>query len=241
MTADTFINISLAILFGGLIGFERQWNQGMAGLRTNTLVAFGSACFVTVGVHAGGDRVAAQIVSGMGFLGAGVILHEGPTVRGLNTAATLWCAGAVGCLSASGMRWEAGYAAAGVVVLNLGMRYVQATINRHAPHPGDVETTYAVEIACGEAEAEELRLRFLDDVAEAGLQLGALYQEQLTAPAEGVRISADLISHSRQDRLFDALIAKLRRHPAVTSLHWSLSVRGGTATAASVLSGRRLS
>jgi putative Mg2+ transporter-C (MgtC) family protein len=122
------INLTLAILLGAVIGFERQWNQGMAGLRTNTLIAFGSACFVTIGVYTGDVRIPAQIVSGMGFVGAGVILHEGPTVRGLNTAATLWCAAAVGALAASGMRWEAVFAAGGIFVLNLGLPYIQAAI-----------------------------------------------------------------------------------------------------------------
>jgi putative Mg2+ transporter-C (MgtC) family protein len=238
MSSDTAINLALAILFGGMIGFERQWNQGMAGLRTNALVAFGSACFVTIAGHTGSDRIAAQIVSGMGFLGAGVILHEGPTVRGLNTAATLWCAAATGSLAASSMRWEAAFAASAVIVLNLGLRHLQVAINRYAPHPGDVETTYSVEITCAETEAEAIRLRLLSDVGDAGLQLSTLHQEQLDLPAGAVRISADLISHSRRDKAFDALIDKIRQQPAVTSIHWSLSVRGGTATGASMLTGK---
>ena len=236
MSTDTFINITLAILLGGVIGFERQWNQGMAGLRTNTLVAFGSACFVTIGVHAGGDRVAAQIVSGIGFLGAGVILHEGPTVRGLNTAATLWCAAAVGSLSANGMRWEAVYAGGGVVVLNIGLRYLQIAIHRYAPHPGDVETTYTVDIACSAAAADEIRLRFVRDAGHAGLQLGMLRQEFSDAP-DGARIVAELVSHSRRDKGFAALIDKTRQHDGVTAAHWSLATRRGSEPAPSNLTG----
>jgi putative Mg2+ transporter-C (MgtC) family protein len=237
MSADTFINITLAILLGGLIGFERQWNQGMAGLRTNTLVAFGSACFVTIGMHAGGDRVAAQIVSGIGFLGAGVILHEGPTVRGLNTAATLWCAAAVGSLCASGMRWEGLYAGVGVVVLNIGLRYAQMAILRYAPHLGDVETTYTVDIACAETEAETIRVRFMRDAGQAGLQVGTLHQELLDAP-DGARIMVELVSHSRRDKSFDELIDKTRQHDGVTSTRWSLTTRRGTDPAPSTLSAK---
>ncbi len=236
MSPDTLINLSLAILFGGMIGIERQWNQGMAGLRTNTLVAFGSACFVTIGLHTGDERIAAQIVSGMGFLGAGVILHEGPTVRGLNTAATLWCAAATGSLVASGLRWEAGFAAGGVIVLNIGLRYLQAAINRHSPHPADLETTYAVDIACVEAEAETVRRCFLRDVGDAGLQLDTLHQEQREVGA--VRIAAGLFSHSRSDTAFDALIDKTRRQSGVTSAQWSLVMHGGSSTGASLLTGK---
>ena len=87
------LRLGLALLIGAVIGFERQWRQRMAGLRTNALVALGAAGFVVFSSIASGTdsptRVAAQVVSGIGFLGAGVILREGVNVRGLNTAATL--------------------------------------------------------------------------------------------------------------------------------------------------------
>src|SRR5690348_3132115 len=109
MSLATFVNLTVAAGLGIAIGFERQWNQGVAGLRTNALVAFGAACFVTIGrLMANDDRVAAQIVSGIGFLGAGVIFREGPSVRGLNTAATIWCSGACGALAGAGLVLEAG-------------------------------------------------------------------------------------------------------------------------------------
>ena len=86
-------NLFLASCLGAAIGLERQWRQHMAGLRTNTLVALGAAIFVTcarIGFDdEGAARMAAQVVSGIGFLGAGVIFKEGLNVRGLNTAATL--------------------------------------------------------------------------------------------------------------------------------------------------------
>src|SRR5258708_39573608 len=89
---DTAGRLGLALLLGSAIGFERQWNQKMAGLRTNALVALGSCGFVVFSMLVGqGDptRGAAQVVSGIGFLGAGIILREGVNVPGLNTAATL--------------------------------------------------------------------------------------------------------------------------------------------------------
>ena len=98
------VNLAAAFALGSLIGAERQWRQRMAGLRTNALVATGAALFVILGMPTPDNamRVAAQVVSGIGFLGAGVIMREGLTVRGLNTAATLWCSAAVGTLSGSG-------------------------------------------------------------------------------------------------------------------------------------------
>lgn len=91
---------------GAVIGVERQCRQRMAGLRTNALVALGAARFVVFSATVTGDnsltRVAAQIVSGIGFLGAGVILREGINIRGLNTTATLWCSAMVGTFAGAG-------------------------------------------------------------------------------------------------------------------------------------------
>jgi len=105
---DILLRLTLALAYGGVIGAERQWHQKMAGLRTNTLVSLGAAGFTLLGVlssPAAGPmdpRIAAQIVTGIGFLGAGVILREGFNVHGLNTAATLWCAAMVGAFCGAG-------------------------------------------------------------------------------------------------------------------------------------------
>ncbi|MEL7011596.1 MAG: MgtC/SapB family protein, partial [Cyanobacteria bacterium J06588_4] len=88
------------------IGIERQWLKTRAVLKTNVLVTLGSAMFVMLSIMTPGDssptRISAQIVSGVGFLGGGVILREGASVKGINTAATLWCAAAIGTLVGSG-------------------------------------------------------------------------------------------------------------------------------------------
>lgn len=98
--ADSLLSLSTAFLMGGLIGLERQFRQRTAGLRTNVLVAVGAAIFVDMANRLGGNdgavRVVAYVVSGIGFLGAGVIMREEGSVRGLNTAATLWASAAVG-------------------------------------------------------------------------------------------------------------------------------------------------
>jgi putative Mg2+ transporter-C (MgtC) family protein len=87
----------LAGLLGGLIGLERELRGYPAGIRTIALVALGSCLFTDISRLLGGDdRVAAQIVTGIGFLGAGVIFREGLSVRGITTAATIWSAAAVG-------------------------------------------------------------------------------------------------------------------------------------------------
>jgi putative Mg2+ transporter-C (MgtC) family protein len=118
------LRVGVAALLGAMIGLERQVPQRLAGLRTNALVSIGAAAFVALAAATPAEssptRVAAQVVSGIGFLGAGVIFREGLTVRGLNTAATLWCCGAVGSLAGSGMYRSGAITAALVLLANTG-------------------------------------------------------------------------------------------------------------------------
>ena len=125
----------IAFIFGGLVGAERQWRQRTAGLRTNCLVAVGSAMFVMMGGLVGdGDgsqgRVAAYVVSGIGFIGGGVILKEGFTIRGLNTAATLWCTAAIGTLAGLGHTSLSFLGTVVVLAANLVLRPLGQRINR---------------------------------------------------------------------------------------------------------------
>src|ERR1700688_3666731 len=140
-----------ALALGSVIGFERQWRQKIAGLRTNALVALGSCGFVVFSAMVGeGDptRVAAQVVTGIGFLGAGIILREGINVHGLNTAATLWCSAMVGTFAGGGF-WAPSLAAAGfVVATNLLLRPLVRRLNSRVMVAGDVEAHYTVEITC---------------------------------------------------------------------------------------------
>ena len=147
-TLEMLERLGLAIALGVLIGAERQCRAQMAGLKTNVLVTVGSTLFVllsaygfpsTPGVIADPTRVAAQIVSGIGFLGAGVIMRNGMNVRGLTTAATLWCAAAVGSLCGTGM-YALATAGAGVIVAsNLLLRPLSNLLTRVSSKPNSVE------------------------------------------------------------------------------------------------------
>jgi len=117
-----------------VIGLERQWRQRTTGLRTNALVSVGAAMFVIMGGLISGDgsqgRVAAYVVSGIGFLGGGVILKDGFNIRGLNTAATLWCTAAVGTLAALGQIGLAAVGTGAVLVSNLLLRPLAQGVSR---------------------------------------------------------------------------------------------------------------
>ena len=106
-TLQFAIRLLLAIAMGATVGLERQWRQRMAGTRTNALVAAGAAAFVMCGLLLDNDpsargRIVSYVVSRVGFLGAGVIFKDGANVRGLNTAATIWCSAAIGALTGLG-------------------------------------------------------------------------------------------------------------------------------------------
>ena len=128
MTITEFtIRVLVAMLAGFIIGFERQWHHKSAGLRTNTLVAVGSALYVLLSImiiHPNGDitRVIGQVVTGIGFLCAGVIFREGISVHGLTTAVTIWCSSAIGCLAAAGYFFETFIATFLILAINLVLK-----------------------------------------------------------------------------------------------------------------------
>ena len=140
------LNVGAAFLMGMAIGLERQYHQHPAGLRTNALVCVGAALFVSLSrlllPEGSPTRIAAQVVSGIGFLGGGVILREGLNVKGLNTAATLWCSAAVGTLAGAGFPLHGLVGAAAVLGLHLGLRPLSRRIDARIRTAVDVETVY---------------------------------------------------------------------------------------------------
>ena len=184
------INLASAVVLGSVIGFERQWRHRLAGLRTNTLVALGAASFVVfealVSNESSPTRVAAQVVSGIGFLGAGVIFREGLNVRGLNTAATLWCSAAVGVLAGAGYAWCAAIATAFIVLVNVLLRPIVSFINRQPLISTELEIGYVVSITCRSPDEAHIRALLLQSLATSGLALRNLDSSDLNGSARVV-------------------------------------------------------
>lgn len=150
---DFTIRVLLALAFGSIIGAERQIRQRMAGLRTNALVAAGACLFVAIPALSddpeGSARIAAQVVSGIGFLGAGVIMREGLNVRGLNTAATLWCSAAIGVMTGYGYLLQATIGASLILGANILLRRLAHLINKQDLQSAtEVEQVYRLSIVC---------------------------------------------------------------------------------------------
>lgn len=134
------LRIGAALIAGLLIGIEREIRNKNAGLKTNALVSLGAAVFVLTSLSFEGDpyvdttRVIGQVVTGIGFIGAGVILHKGTMVKGLTTAATVWCSAGAGCLAAIGQFRELFVLTAIIVLINVLFGPVDRFISRMFGH-----------------------------------------------------------------------------------------------------------
>lgn len=219
------ISLGIATLMGAIIGFERQWRQRMAGLRTNTLVAIGAASFVIFsGLFPGEDsptRMAAQVVSGIGFLGAGIIFREGLHVTGLNTAATLWCSAAVGLLAGSGHPLHAALATGFVVFVNLTLRPLVRIINRQPIMQGEADTHYHVRVVCRNAEEAHVRALLLQSTGNGQLSLRRLDSTDLGESGR-VEVTARLSSHAKNDVVLEQVVGRLSLESTVSAASWSV-------------------
>lgn len=222
------IRIIAAVLLGAAIGLERQWRQRGAGLRTNALVSTGASAFVTLSALMPGEssptRVAAQVVSGIGFLGAGVILREGLNIRGMNTAATLWCSAAVGALAGSGFWAAAAITTAVVVMTNTALRPLGPLIERHQAAGTELEVSYQVIVTCHDRDEPHLRTLLLQEVTMDALMLKSLRSENI-AGSNNVRVEAELMTDGRQDRRIEQIASRLSVEPRVTSITWQAVTR----------------
>jgi len=224
--ADTAVSLTTAFLFGGLIGFERQYRQRTAGLRTNILVAVGAAIFVDAANrltgHDGAIHVMAYVVSGIGFLGAGVIMREEGNVRGINTAATLWASGAVGACAGADLILEAGLATLFILAANTLMRPVVRFINKQPLDTTSVEVTNSVYIITPK-HAQKIALKqFIETLEKAGYQAHDVKVHQFGA--DEVEIQAVLTDAAVDGDEMDALIAQIASKDYVNQAFWSPSI-----------------
>jgi putative Mg2+ transporter-C (MgtC) family protein len=222
------INLAVALGLSAVIGFERQWRNRLAGLRTNTLVALGAATFVIFAALMPGEasptRVAAQVVSGIGFLGAGLIFREGLSVRGLNTAATLWCSAAIGVLAGGGYLLYATVATSFVVFVNLLLRPIVSFINRQPLMSTEVETAYLVSVTCRSQDEAHIRALLLQGLAGCGLALRRLDSNNLEG-AGLVAVSAFVSASHRIDAEVEKIVGRLSLEQTVSAARWQAEVQ----------------
>jgi putative Mg2+ transporter-C (MgtC) family protein len=215
-----FTRLAIATVLGLAIGFERQWRQRTAGLHTMTLVAVGAALFCAIpglgGKVSDPWRVAAQVVTGVGFLAGGVILRQGLDVRGLTTAATLWATAAVGALVGSGFELQGAVGAAVVVAVNAFAQPLASAISR-IPRPAaeNFVTAYVLRVTCAVAAQKSVRECIIGDVGKTSLTLLELNTSAATNGS--VEIAANLNKPGRDDGVSERIRGELATLPGVSA------------------------
>ncbi len=225
MELDFVIRVMAALLFGTAIGAERQWRHKIADLRTNALVAVGACLFVSLSVLITNDdsptRVAAQIVSGIGFLGAGVILREGFNVRGINTAATLWCAAAIGALSGYGFFFYAGVGTAVILTANILLRSFQQKINREHIKSQDIDLPHRLELICRGDDEGSIRDSLIAMLDSGPMALTSLASEEM-GESNKVQIQAEILVPKEKQTLLEEIARELGSREGVRSVRWQI-------------------
>lgn len=228
MQLQLMLPLALAAVLGALVGIERQWRQRMAGLRTNALVSLGAASFTLMSMMVADEisptRMAAQVVSGIGFLGAGVIMKEGANIRGLNTAATLWCSAAIGVLAGADFYAAAIMVALCILAVNILLRPLSVLINRQPLETSqdEVDWTYEISVTCRESEEAHIRALMLQGLLGDAMQLQRLESENLEE-RQAVVVSARLMSSGRNDSLVEKVVGRLSLEPSVWAAGWDVS------------------
>lgn len=219
---NTFVSLAVAIVLGALIGAERQYRQRTAGLRTTALVALGASAFVDLGMrlmgNQGATQVLAYVASGVGFLGAGVILKEGMNIRGLNTAATIWCSAVMGAFAGADRPVEAVLMAAFVLAGNTFLRPLVHLIERAPIDESATEAVYEVRVATIETRRDAIRDLMIEKLEAASYPIQDIEENERE---DDVEIVATLAATSAKSDELDAIVTAIERLDGVTHATWS--------------------
>ena len=225
ITIDFLTRILYSLLAGIIIGIEREWRLRSAGLPTNTLVAIGATSFVmasTLLTSELGDpsRVLGQIATGVGFLGAGVIMRDGINIHGLNSAATIWCSAAVGALIGLGLIKEA-YIVAGIVVfINLCVRWLGDMISRLAMKQKDILNSSTAHFFIDAKHEAKFRYDLINQINNfPSLTLRAFYLRKANLFSSSYEIICEIPYDKQNKNAFQQFIT------AMTSYEYVLKVQ----------------
>jgi len=223
---DFSLRLGAALLMGTVVGLERQWRQRMAGTRTNALVAAGAAAFVMCAfmvrdTSRSEAQIVSYVVSGVGFLGAGVIFKDSGSVRGLNTAATLWCSAAIGAISGLGNPLQALILTAAVLGTNIVLRPLAYRLYPAQSASEEQELTYGFELNCRPEDEAHMRALVLQAMSQSPLTLTALRSEDIEG-SNKLRVTARIRGLGRQDQALEQLVVRLYLEAGVSSVSWAV-------------------
>jgi putative Mg2+ transporter-C (MgtC) family protein len=220
------LNTLAALAMGILIGLERQWRLHVAGLRINALVALGAALFVALGTplmmdnKANPTQIAAYVVSGLGFLGGGVIIRDGMNVKGLSTAATIWCSGAVGTLCAGGYLPHAALATVAILGAHMLLRPLGLWIDRKTKKSQDVESHYRMRVVGPRESAPLLRTILLRHInANAAMSVQGFSNHDADKD-DLIVVVVDIYATCRSERALEDLVERINIEPGIVAISW---------------------
>lgn len=214
--------ISICFVLGITIGIERQWRKRIAGIRTITLVCLGAFLFVSVSQLTevnDATRIAAQVVSGIGFLGAGVILKDGTNIRGLNTAATLWCSASIGTLTALGLIVEAVIGVGYILLTNIFLRFLSRKMLKKN---SNVQIDrYSLNILCEENKEMIIKNLLIQKLKSQQSSIKSFVTKKVDGQIK-IEAKLDIVNNSFDS--IDSIINKMCLEPGVYSVDFDRKI-----------------
>lgn len=224
------LRMLLAFLLGAVIGTERQLRHKMAGMRTHALVAIGASMFVILGDKIFGDqssaaRVAAQIASGIGFLGAGVIMKDSFNISGLNTAATIWCSGAVGALCGMGYGYEAVVGCFFVLLSHLLLRPLgKQVVSKYSTSTAEEgEHRYTLKVKCTNEAENRIREIILNYIQEYDMRIINMNLEQDKVRDKSI-IVFEVVAYKSGNQDVMEMMQTINEDESVSLAFWEVEV-----------------
>ena len=223
---DFVLRLGAALLMGAVVGLERQWRQRMAGTRTNALVSAGASAFVLCAfmvrdTSRSEAQIVSYVVSGVGFLGAGVIFKDAGSVRGLNTAATIWCSAAIGAISGLGNPLRALVLTAAVLCANIVLRPLAYKLYPAQAASEEQEVTYGFELICRPEDEAHMRALMLQAMSRSPLTLTSLRSEDIEG-TNRMKVTSRIRGLGRQDDALEQLVVRLSLEAGVSSVSWAV-------------------
>lgn len=224
------LRLAIAILLGFIVGLERQWTKHQAGILTNVIVCVGAyaySAFSYIANQANIDvtRIAAQVVCGIGFLGAGLILRDGTNVKGLATAATIWTIAAIGILCTLPNILFSVIVAVAIVILHLVLHPLSSFINRKRQYDkkkeGKMESIYKISIKCTEETESDIRSDLVRIIRNKnGVLLHNL--ESNESDDANIKIRAYITTVKKNDDIVESIIAHIGKEEGIISAGWKI-------------------
>lgn len=214
---EFLLQIIVCFILSACIGIERQYRRRSIGLRTIILVSIGSFLFVRFSYafpNSDMNRIAAQVVAGIGFLGAGVILKDGKSVKGLTTAATLWCAAAIGVLCAANLLFEAAVGTLFILFTNIILRNVNTKINNLS---GNINyDLYYFNIVCPEKAEKEIFKTIKHIIKEENATLKSMETNDIEDG--NIKLEICILSNNTENNLTNEIMQKLSGRKDIISI-----------------------